>query len=187
MTTINEIVQRVKAHPGIVGADVVNLADNDFAFAVAQVIHSALRELVEQDAANSTTRPYHITDPAVVKVTLDAAGQGNLEPLTIDHGVMLELLHFGEITHEDWDSPLTFVRHSAAGRMPSNYADFHARYWLVGKTIHARANNEPLPGDLFFAVPCVQGLNTLSPHRTTKLVDLVVARLRGVPVPKENK
>jgi len=184
MTTVNEIVQRVKAHPGIVGSDVTGLADADFAFAVSQIIPSALQELYEADGVDWTTRPYTLSDPAVVTVELDDGGTADLTDLVLSHGVMLHMLHMGTISHPEWEFGLSPVGDHYHGRLASNYDTMHARYWLEGSVIHTQGDSAPLEGVLAFNVPQVGGLDKLSPQRSAKLVDLVVARLRGVPVPK---
>jgi hypothetical protein len=181
MKTINAIAQRVKVHPGIAGADVTNLSDDYFVFAVAQQIPSALKELTDQCMADRHMRQYVLSDPSVVTVNLDANGKGDLQPVVIDHGILIDSLHLGEIRHPAYADPLTSLPHSE-GSMASNYSLMHGRYWLEGTVLHTRGTNT-LTGPVGLHVPRALTLNNLHGDLTDNLVDLVVLRLRGGPVP----
>lgn len=181
MKTINAIAQRVKVHPGIAGADVTNLSDDNFVFAVAQQINSALNELTKRCVAESQMRQYVLTDPAVVTVNLDVAGKVDLQAAILAHGILIEYLHLGEIRHPDYTDPLTPVR-ANEGSMASNYDLIHGRYWLEGTILRTRGVNT-LVGPTGLHVPRALTLSNLHDNLTDDLVDLIVLRLRGAPAP----
>lgn len=180
---LNDVIQRVKVHPGILGTDVTRLSEDNFAFAVGQQIPSAINDLLTKIAPDVGSRRYITTDPAAVTVTLDAGGKADLQPLVVSDGVLLEYLHMGEITHLDWDFPLVELSGSGEGALEGNFDSLFAHYWMVGTVLHTRGDGEPLAGDLGFAVLAVPGLDSISIQLTDDLVDMVVRRMRGVPVP----
>lgn len=177
---LNDVIQRVKVHPGILGTDVTRLSEDNFAFAVGQQISSAINDLISPDAG---TRRYITTNPADVTVTLDAGGMADLQPLVISDGLLLEYLHMGEITHPDWDFPLVELSGSGEGALEGNLDSMFAHYWMVGTVLHTRGDGAPLADDLGFAVLAVPGLNSINIQLIDDLVDMVVRRMRGVPVP----
>lgn len=184
---LNDLIQRVRSHPGVPAA-MSALGDDDFAFAVAQLVFPAMNQLSESVGQVIDQRNYVMSDPTTVTATLDADGTTNLTTLIAEKGILLERLRFGEIKHPSSVYPLKPLGGSGEGSLPSNYSSFgFLSYWVVGRTLSTRSsdnNQTPLTGDLSFAVPCVGGLDTLSPQLEDNLVDLVVTRLRGATAPQ---
>lgn len=181
--TINQIVQRVKAHPGVAGSSVTSVSDDNFAYAVAQQIPSALDELTNQCLADSEMRQYTFTNPATVTVNLDVNGKVDLQATILAHGILIEHLAIGELNHAEYDDPLTRLGHSGQGATPGNFDFMHGHYWLTGFILNTRGTDGPLTGPLGLAVPAALKLNTLNIQLADPLVDLIVRRLRGAPVP----
>jgi hypothetical protein len=182
MARFANILQRVKAHPGIADSEVGKLADDDFAFVVAQLIPPVIQQLSGSAGMDPGQRHYTFSDPLTVTAALDGAGIADLTALIAD-GLLLERLKFGEITHPSSDFPLVLQAHTGQGILPSNYDSFGFLHcWLVGPKLHTRsadANQTPLPGSLAFACPRVAGLDDLSSQLDDDLISNLVMRLRG--------
>lgn len=181
MARFANIVQRVKAHPGIAGSEISKQADHDFAFTVAQLIPSVIQQLSGSVGMVVGQRHYTFTDPATATATLDGSGIADLTTL-VANGLLLERLAFGEITHPDSAFPLHLQGGSSEGVLPGNYDNIFVHCWLVGPKLHTRStdsNNTPLAGSLAFASPQVAGLDTLNSQLDDDLVDNLVRRLRG--------
>ena len=149
------------------------------------LVSVAIQGLVERAGMHIDKRNYVFTDPEAVTVALDANGVGDLEPLIISDGILLEGLRYGEITHPDSPFPLKPIANSAQGALASNYSSFgFLRYWLVGTKIHTTStdgNVTPLTGSLALAVPFANGLNNLNIQMQDELIDQLVAQERGAP------
>mgnify|MGYP001563291250 CR=1 FL=1 len=180
MASINDICQRVKAHPAIAGTNVTSLPDDDFAFAVGQLIFPCLDELSLRVGGDPFTKHYAFTDPASVAAVLDAEGATSLATLITTNGLMLESLHNGEIRHPSSDYPLVRLAHAGVGA--GNWDSFgYLHYWLVGTKLFTRSSDDnvtPLTGSLTFACPRSDGLDTLNVGLEGMLVDM----LRGSPL-----
>lgn len=185
MANLNDILQRVRAHPGV-PAPIRDMGDNELAFTISQVLFPCLDELSSRLGADVFKKHYGFTDPAVVTATLDGNGVVDLAPVIIAHGLLIESLQNGEIRHPSSSQPL--VRQAHAGAGPGNYDKIYLHYWLVGMKLHTRSadnNQTPLTGDLSFACPRQQALDTLNPNQDGTLVDMLVARLRGAPLKED--
>ena len=182
---LNNLIHRVKSHPGIADSEVGKLADDAFAFAVSQVIFPCLNELGEGTGLIIDKRNYVMSDPLTVTTTLDADGKAEIGTLIAEKGILLERLRFGEIKHASSEFPLKPLSHSGEGNLPGNYDSFgFLKYWMVGTVLHTRSadsNATPLAGDLSFTVPRVSGLDDLSTQLEDDLTNCVIARLRTAP------
>lgn len=180
---LNDLIHRVRAHPGL-PSNISALGDDDFAFAVAQMVAPAIQQLSGNAGMVVGERHYTFSDPAAATATLDSAGVANLTTLIANQGLLLERLNFGEITHPDSAFPLVLQSHSGEGVLPGNYDTLFLHCWLVGPKLHTRSadnNVTPLTGSLAFASPRVSGLDGLNSQLDDELLTLVVLRLRGAP------
>jgi hypothetical protein len=147
------------------------------------LVETTVHELVASVGAQVDKRHYVFTDPEAITVVLDANGVGDLGPLIISDGILLERLRFGEITHPDSSFPLKPISSTGQGALASNYSGFgFLRYWLVGTKIHTLStdnNQTPLTGSLALAVPFANGLANLSIQLEDDLIDILVAKVKG--------
>lgn len=188
MSSLNDIIQRVKAHPALAGSPFITMADDHFAFVISQLLFEVLNELGGEYASDLNLRHYLISDSATTTVALDGAGVADLATLVTSNGLLLGALQYGNIFHPDNSMPLVPVGNAAAGRLPGNYDAMFLHYWLEGTKLHTRSldnNQTPLAGNLSFAVPVVPTIAALPPV-IDDAVERLVNRLRAMP-PVETK
>lgn len=180
---LNDLIQRVRAHPGIADSALGKTADDNFGFIVAQISFDVLQDLGESVGRSfGPKRNYTFTDPTTTTATLDGNGAANLSTLVAENGLLLENLQFGEIRHLSSAYPLERVGTVAELNFPSNYDSIIFRYALIGMKLKTRgASSSPLAGDLSFACPHVNGLDDLSVQLEDDAVAAIVGRLRGMP------
>lgn len=184
---LNDLIQRVRAHPGIADSAVGKTSDDNFAFVVAQLVPSVLNQLSESTGQIIDKRNYVMSDPLSAIAPLDDEGKADLTDLIAEEGILLERLRFGEIKHPDSPYPMVPLANSAEGLLPGNWDRLFLHYWVVGSVLQTKSKNNnqtPLTGDISFAVPCVGGLDTLNPQLVDELVSLLVIRLRGATAPQ---
>lgn len=184
MASFNNILQRVRSHSGIPAA-MSGWGADEFAFAVGQLIFPCLDELSSRLGADTFKKHYGMTDPTAVTATLNGSGVADLVPLVLANGLLIEQLQSGEIKHSSSPYPMQRQAHAGAGR--GNYDKIYLHYWLEGTKLHTRSidNNTVLTGDISFACPRRQALDTLSSNLDNTLVDMLVARLRGAPLKED--
>src|SRR4051812_18773753 len=78
MSVLNDIIQRVKAHPLITGSAFDSMSADNFAFSVSQLLFPVLTELGEKYGVQPLTKHYLLTDPASTTVILDGSGVADL-------------------------------------------------------------------------------------------------------------
>lgn len=184
MSTVNDVTQRVRAHPLIADSEVGKLADDNFASAVSQLILVCLNDLGERLARDIGKRYYSFTDPTVVAGVLDSDLAIELEAFIADEGLLLEGLGVGRIKVDSYDLPLIPLGSSEQGAMGGAYDNIFPHYWLNGTKLFTRG---PEAGDaITFACPRNPTLSELSPQLEDDLVNLLVLRLRATQPTEAN-
>lgn len=189
MSSLNDIIQRVKAHPMLAGSPFIQMAEDHFGFIISQLLFEVLNELAEEHASDINLRHYLMSDPATTTAALSGTGVADLSVLITGSGLLLGALQYGNIFHPDNSMPLVPTGNAAAGRLPGNYDLMFLHYWLQGSNLHTRSidnNATPLVGNLSFAVPCVPTLANINPQLVDEAVAKLVGRLRVMP-PVETK
>jgi hypothetical protein len=180
---LNDLIQRVRAHPELAGHEPTKMPEDNFGHMVAQLVPSVLQDLSESVGMDiGFKRGYTFSDPATTTATLGLDGTVDLVTLTAQNGLLIENLKFGEIRHPDYAFPLIPEGSSFEGALPGNFDKTFGHYWMVGTVIHTRSqdsNATPLTGDLSFACPRVAGLDSLNVQLEDDLTEAIVMRLKG--------
>lgn len=175
MATLNDIAQRVKALVSPNGA-----GDEDFAYAVGQILFPELEALARDLARRPSMRHHVLTDPADVTVVLDGDGVADLSTLEEDEGVLLDCLKYGRVTLDGLSFPLKLVETPTQGALAGALDTMFARCWLVGPNLYTKGTDgNPLSGTLALAVPRVPGLDQVAGKVEGLLVDRLAARMGG--------
>lgn len=182
---LNDLIQRVRSHPGL-PSGMSAMGDDDFAFAVGQLVFPVLNDLCEHVAADRNKRHYIFTDPLSVVATLDGSGNADLSTLITGNGILLESLKYGNIfppVASGITQPFRMLDNAGQGQLSGAYDALILKCWLEGTVLHTKSqdnNATPLVGDISFEVPHVPGLDALNVQLEDELVDRVVLRLRGI-------
>lgn len=174
MAALVDIIERVKAAVSPQGvAD-----EDDFAFSVTQLVHPELEALARDLARDRHLRRHVLTDPATVTVTL-SSGVGDLSSAVTNHGVLLDRMKYGVVTHDGLSYPLRHVEEPTHGSLSGQFDTMFARYWLVGPQIYTKGTDGAgLAGPLALAVPRVPGLDQVAGKVEGMLVDRISARMK---------